>query len=429
MEFYDKIILNNDIADAEYTKSKIKEKYSNKLISELNQHLIDLLANLEKMKEINYNQIDSLLVFAITLKIFYDLGMYEYISIYKNKKIIYIYNEKKTNQIIIEENKNNNIKLVQDQNKPNIKEFKNKICIKTEEYIDHILLMLNDIYSLFFNYKNNKINNSRFEVKFCHVYSLNVFYNKNFSHEVSSEINSDESKKNIFVEEANSRPELKFSSNFNILDKLTIDINKNLFDLLADLITENNYNKERKNINYFLIFVIIYKILYNMDILGYIYIYIFQSRIQICREISKNKLGILEDKNNKIKLSEFIREQNINFNESEKIEIETSKHFNIIKSVIENIFNLFNLIKPKKQKLVKMFCDSITFSSQNIKYFLKRKKEINQNFKYQLNNNNNIKINEKINYDEQTYKNKKRESFLRKIDIFEKRVYDSEKNQ
>ena len=317
MEFYDKIILNNDIADAEYTKSKIKEKYSNKLISELNQHLIDLLANLEKMKEINYNQIDSLLVFAITLKIFYDLGMYEYISIYKNKKIIYIYNEKKTNQIIIEENKNNNIKLVQDQNKPNIKEFKNKICIKTEEYIDHILLMLNDIYSLFFNYKNNKINNSRFEVKFCHVYSLNVFYNKNFSHEVSSEINSDESKKNIFVEEANSRPELKFSSNFNILDKLTIDINKNLFDLLADLITENNYNKERKNINYFLIFVIIYKILYNMDILGYIYIYIFQSRIQICREISKIKLGILEDKNNKIKLSEFIREQNINFNESE----------------------------------------------------------------------------------------------------------------
>ena len=95
MEFYDKIILNNDIADAEYTKSKIKEKYSNKLISELNQHLIDLLANLEKMKEINYNQIDSLLVFAITLKIFYDLGMYEYISIYKNKKIIYIYIMKK----------------------------------------------------------------------------------------------------------------------------------------------------------------------------------------------------------------------------------------------------------------------------------------------------------------------------------------------
>ena len=75
-----------------------------------------------------------------------------------------------------------------------------------------------------------------------------------------------------------------------------------------------------------------------------------------------------------------------------------------------------------------MFCDSITSSSQNIKYFLKIKKEINQNFKYQLNNDN-IKINEKINYDEKNYKNKKRESFLRKIDMFEKRVYDSEKNQ
>ena len=155
-----------------------------------------------------------------------------------------------------------------------------------------------------------------------------------------------------------------------------------------------------------------------MNILGYIYTHAFQSRIQICREISKIKLGILEDKNNKIKLSEFIRKQNINFNESEKIEIETSKHFNIIKSVIENIFNLFNLIKPKKQKLVKMYCDSITFCSQNIKYFLKRKNEI-QNFKYQLNIDN-IKINEKINNDDQIYKNKKIESFLRKIDMFEK---------
>ena len=47
-----------------------------------------------------------------------------------------------------------------------------------------------------------------------------------------------------------------------------------------------------------------------------------------------------------------------------------------------------------------MYCDSITFCSQNIKYFLKRKNEIIQNFMYQLNNDN-IKINEKINTDEQ----------------------------
>ena len=52
---------------------------------------------------------------------------------------------------MIEENKKYHIKLVQGPNKPNIKEYGNKIFIKTEEYIDHILLMLNDIYSLFFN--------------------------------------------------------------------------------------------------------------------------------------------------------------------------------------------------------------------------------------------------------------------------------------
>ena len=72
-----------------------------------------------------------------------------------------------------------------------------------------------------------------------------------------------------------------------------------------------------------------------------------------------------------------------------------------------------------------MYCDSITFCSQNIKYFLKRKNEI-QNFKYQLNIDN-TKTNEKISNDDQIYKNKKRESFQRKIDMFEKKVYDFEK--
>ena len=117
---------------------------------------------------------------------------------------------------MIEENKNNYTKLVQGPNKP--KEFENKIYIKTEEYIDHILLMHNDIYSLFFNYKNNKINNSEFEISFCHAYSLNGFSSTNYSQEVSSEINRDESKKYIFINQINSFPELNFSSNFNILE-------------------------------------------------------------------------------------------------------------------------------------------------------------------------------------------------------------------
>ena len=256
MEFYEKVILNNDKTDAEHIKLAMKGNYLNKSISELNQHLMDLLVNLEKMRKINYNPIDSLLVFAITFKIFSDLGMHEYIYTYKNKNIIYISNQNK-NQIMIEENKNNHTKLFQDPNKPNIKEFENKICIKTEEYIDHILLMLNDIYSLFFNYKNNKINNSKFEINFCHAYTLNGFSSKNYSQEVSSEINSDESKK--YINQINSFPELFFSSNFNISDKLTIDINNNLFDLLADLIIENNYNKEKKKLIVFLFLLLFIK--------------------------------------------------------------------------------------------------------------------------------------------------------------------------
>ena len=106
--------------------------------------------------------------------------------------------------------------------------------------------MFNDIYSLFFNYKNNKINNSKFEINFCYAYSLNRFSSKNYSQEVSSEIDKDEPKKYIFINQINSFPELSFSSNFNILDKLTIDINNNLFDLLADLITENIILKRKK---------------------------------------------------------------------------------------------------------------------------------------------------------------------------------------
>ena len=70
MEFYEKVILNNDITDAEHIKLAMKGNYLNKSISELNQHLMNLLVNLEKMRKINYNPIDSLLVFAITFKIF-----------------------------------------------------------------------------------------------------------------------------------------------------------------------------------------------------------------------------------------------------------------------------------------------------------------------------------------------------------------------
>ena len=102
-------------------------------------------------------------------------------------------------------------------------------------------------------------------------------------------------------------------------------------------------------------FTIIYKILYDIGIPGYIYIYPFKCKIQIYKEIINNKIGILEDENNKIKLKNFIRKQNINFKESKKAQIEMSNHFMNIKSDVEIIFNLLELYKPKSQKFVKMF--------------------------------------------------------------------------
>ena len=70
MEFYEKVILNNDnITDDEHIKLAMKGNL-NKSISELNQHLMNLLVNLEKTRKINYSPIDSLLVFANTFKIF-----------------------------------------------------------------------------------------------------------------------------------------------------------------------------------------------------------------------------------------------------------------------------------------------------------------------------------------------------------------------
>ena len=214
-----------------------------------------------------------------------------------------------------------------------------------------------------------------------------------------------------------------------MIDLIT-DTNNNLFNLLCDLINENNSNYLIKSANCFLMFAIIYKILYDIGIPGYIYIYPFQGKIQICKEIINNKIGILEDENNKIKLKNFIRKQNINFKESEKVEIEMSNHFMNIKSDVKTIFNFLELYKPENQKFVKMFCDSIIFDhfqseEKSFQFSDKIKRKIEKRkILY-----NNYKIDENCDYGEtQTKKNKKRESFLRKIEMFENKVYETKKN-
>ena len=95
-------------------------------------------------------------------------------------------------------------------------------------------------------------------------------------------------------------------------------INDNLFNLLCNLIEQNNHKYDRKDVNSFLIFAIVYKILNDLEIPEYIFIYYLKGRIQICEEIINKKIGILEDKKNKIKLLNFLRKQDIVFNETKK---------------------------------------------------------------------------------------------------------------
>ncbi len=107
-----------------------------------------------------------------------------------------------------------------------------------------------------------------------------------------------------------------------------------------------------------------------------------------------------------------------------------SNHLKNIKSDVKTLFNLLELYKPENQKFVKMFCDTIIFDhfqskeksfqiSDKIKRKIEKREIINSNYK----------LNENCDNDEtQTKKNKKRESFLRKIEMFENKVYETKKN-
>ena len=108
------------------------------------------------------------------------------------------------------------------------------------------------------------------------------------------------------------------------------------------------------------------KFLNDLKIPEYIRIYAFMGRIQICKEKMTNKIGILEDKNNKLKLFHFIRKQDINFeNYDGKIEIETLNHYSNVKSIIRDVFHIigFQYRKNKNSKIIKMFCDSFSLRS------------------------------------------------------------------
>ena len=218
-------------------------------------------------------------------------------------------------------------------------------------------------------------------------------------------------------------------------NKLKKKINSELFNLLRCLIEQNNSNYEHKKINSFLIFVIIYKFFNDLKIPEYIRIYNFKGIIQIYKEKITNKIGILEDKNNKLKLFHFIGKQDINFEKCDgKIEIDTQNHFSNVKSIIIDVFNIigFHYIKDKNSKFIKMFCDSFFLNShildnKNYKNCFEITKKINQNFEFQnYINNNEQTLDEKFNFGKfESHKNNNRQKFLDKIKIFENRLKDN----
>ena len=210
-------------------------------------------------------------------------------------------------------------------------------------------------------------------------------------------------------------------------------INNDLFNLLCNLIEQSN-NDDRYPINSFLIFAIIYKFLSDLKIPEYIRMYNLGTRIQIYKENLTNKIGILEDKNNKLKLANFIRNQRIDFkNYNGRVEINTRNHFFSVKSKIDSLMKIlkFQHKFTKNSEIIKIFCDSFSLGSHvfNDKNSFEIMSEINQSFEYQKYINNSDNVDEKSNYGKiETHKNINRQKFLKKIEMFEERIKKDSKN-
>ena len=197
-------------------------------------------------------------------------------------------------------------------------------------------------------------------------------------------------------------------------------INNYLFNLLADLIEQNNLNYTHKYANSFLIFAIINKILYNLGISGYIQIFTSENIIQIHKEKKNNRIGILEAKNNIIKLKKYIRTQNIKFDNIEKtIEIKPINHSLNIYIMLEILFEKLNLTI----KFTKLFFPECIYSfstnhliNSNLSNFI-FEEEIKQDFDYYIFISNDYYFNENFNYGKvSSYKDKNNKKFFNIIE-------------
>ena len=172
--------------------------------------------------------------------------------------------------------------------------------------------------------------------------------------------------------------------------KLYSNINNCLFNLLCCLVEECNLNNNLYQ-NCFLILAILNKILFDLGISEYIMIYESENIIQICKEKITNKIGILEDKNNILSLERFVRYQDIDFNNIEKIvELSMKKHSYYAKTHLNTVIKKIGSRKKIYEKInIKECCDSFTLNNfVNKNHFIFQiKNRKNQNFIYEKNLN------------------------------------------
>jgi len=401
MTFYDKTKSEENWKEEKSIKTinLIKKRRLIKIRYNLNNNLYNLLSNLLH-ENYKYKYIDSFLIFSIIYKIAFDLGISQYVSIYNCKNIIKIC--KVYNKIWIQDDKINELICKDKIQEQNMEKTITTITVNSEEHLEKIKFVFNHLFIKF----NPKINKNRIQIldkKLCDSFLINGLKSddKNSILEIENKyfVNLNTKKS------ANDNSEQKLKT----FDKMNFEINDNLFELLCNLIEQNNYDYERKDVNSFLIFAIIYKFLDDLGIPEYISIYYFKGRIQICKEIINKKIGILEDKKNKIKLSNFLRKQDIAFNDTKKVEINTEYHFDNVIYTINNITYAFK-IDPifENPKFVKMFCDSFklnNFADDENALIIKSKKN------YEINNYKKIKTNEN-----------KREIFLKTVKFFEDEI-------
>ena len=149
------------------------------------------------------------------------------------------------------------------------------------------------------------------------------------------------------------------------------------------------------------------------------------AKIRVYKEKNTNKIGILDYEKNVIKIKNFARKQDIDFKQSEYINVEII-YKDSLKSRILYFIKLLTLHFSKMKKInIPFFCDSFILNNNGYNeedYIIPN--EISENsknyFKYFQYMNGDDSINEKYNYGEKpTHKNKSIGNFLKKINEFQ----------